>query len=66
MLNFICQDLKAHYQYGVCFVEHSNEKSLAVHRHYSMEECTSFTFKKNLYFIFLFQVETLIKHYQHI
>lgn len=65
MLSFMCQDLKTHYQYGVCFVEHSNEKSLAIHRHYPMEECVTFTFKGNLYSIFLFQLVKIVEYYQN-
>ena len=59
LLHRLCEDLRGRYALGVSFVEAANHKSLAVHRHYGMQEVTTFLFAGRQYLVFAFRPDEL-------
>ncbi|MCC9307182.1 GNAT family N-acetyltransferase [Kitasatospora sp. RB6PN24] len=52
LLRAVDANLSEHFDHGVLFVEQSNEKSLAVHRHLGMREVAEFTLADRRYTVF--------------
>lgn len=59
----VCTALQDQFELGAVFVERTNQKSLAIHRHYPMEESTDFTFKERSYVVFTFSPKQVVSHY---
>ncbi|QHK18537.1 GNAT family N-acetyltransferase [Pseudarthrobacter psychrotolerans] len=49
--------LQEQFDQGVAFVDHANERSLAVHRHFGMSALSSFELNGSLYTAFIFHPE---------
>lgn len=54
LLKEICTDLADRFDMGSAFVDGENLKSLAVHRHYGMDELSFFEIKARKYHVFTF------------
>ena len=63
LLLHVCAEHQARFTLGALFVDHANQKSLAVHQHYPMDQQTSFEFNKRSYTVFTFSPTHVIKHY---
>lgn len=59
-----CTTLQGRFELGAAFVECSNLKSLAIHRHYPMAESTGFVLDERRYAIFTFSPEQVIERYR--
>jgi len=64
LLVHVCNELRTQFKLGVLFVEYANSKSLAIHRHYPMDESTTFTFNGRSYAVFTFAPDNVINHYR--
>lgn len=63
LLLHACTELRARFELGALFVENSNRKSLAVHRHYRMDERAVFVFNDRQYVAFTFAPDVVVKSY---
>ena len=63
LLVHVCIELRTQFELGALFVERANQKSLAVHRHYPMDEIATFEFKERFYVVFTFSPATIVNHY---
>lgn len=54
LLRGLCEQLRDRFDLGVAFVEDANRKSLAVHRHYGMNEVPGFSLGERRYHVFTF------------
>ncbi|MDV8009827.1 GNAT family N-acetyltransferase [Rhodococcus sp. IEGM 1241] len=61
LLKSLCRDLVDDYDLGSAFVEVTNAKSLAVHRHYGMTEAAHFTIDDREYAVFTFEPSAFAK-----
>ncbi len=60
----VSTELRSRFALGALFVEHANQKSLAVHRHYPMTESAAFMFKDRAYIVFTFSPGDVVDHYR--
>ncbi|MFC4603321.1 GNAT family N-acetyltransferase [Rhodococcus kronopolitis] len=58
LLTALSRELAGRYALGALFVEESNAKSLAVHRHYGMTEAARFAVGERWYVVFTFEPAT--------
>lgn len=63
LLIYVCTAFREQFALGALFVDNANQKSLAIHRHYPMDERANFEFKNRSYVIFTFSPENIINHY---
>lgn len=64
LLIHVCTKLRTQFQLGALFIEHTNQKSLAIHRHYPMDESIIFTFNDRSYTVFTFVPDNVVNHYR--
>lgn len=62
LLVHVCIELRAQFSLGALFIDRANQKSLAIHRHYPMDERASFEFKKRSYVVFTFSPAKIGSH----
>ena len=63
LLLHVCIEQQAKFSLGALFVDRANQKSLAIHQHYPMEQRASFEFNKGSYTVFTFSPTDIIKRY---
>lgn len=63
LLVHVCMELRAQFALGALFIDRANQKSLAIHRHYPMDERASFEFKQRSYVVFTFSPARIVNHY---
>lgn len=63
LLLHVCIELQAEFSLGALFVDRANQKSLAIHQHYPMDQRASFEFKQRTYTVFTFSPADIINHY---
>jgi len=63
LLVHVCIELQAKFALGALFIDRANQKSLAIHRHYPMDERASFEFKQRSYVVFTFLPAKIVNHY---
>jgi ribosomal protein S18 acetylase RimI-like enzyme len=56
LLSAVARDLSERYRYAALFVEHSNHRSMTLHRHFGMREQAEFTFQDRTYTAFTFSL----------
>ncbi|MDT0469065.1 GNAT family N-acetyltransferase [Streptomyces gibsoniae] len=56
LLSAVARGLSGRYRYAALFVEHSNHRSMTVHRHFGMREQAEFTFQDRTYTAFTFSL----------
>lgn len=64
LLIHACGELAEGFELGAAFVENSNQKSLAIHRHYPMDESAQFTINDRAYTVFTFAPKQVLAYYK--
>lgn len=65
LLIHVCTEMQEQFERGALFVEHANQRSLAVHRHYPMDEVADFEGAAGrVYSVFAFSPAEVVEHYR--
>lgn len=64
LLRRVCGELRDQFEVGTLFVEYANHRSLAIHRHYPMDEVAGFESNHRRYAIFTFSPADIVDYHR--